>query len=246
MRLVRRLLAVASATAIVLTVSATPAGAIVGGSWSTRHDGLAVIRHNGNAICTGSIIDNYWILTAKHCLYEGADWSNPRMANSAITVRVKSHETHSGGGIVQVATSRVRTNHDIALLKLDRSANAQPVRLATKAPQLGATLVVYGYGTGLGDGYPMSNLLKRAEMINASNYSTDLAGGQAIEAYMGYNDGGTPCDGDSGGPLFKVVDGSRYQVGVTARTVAPYCTDRARFSSVPASLDWINNVMATV
>ncbi|MFY1687595.1 S1 family peptidase [Plantactinospora sp. WMMB782] len=238
MRITGRWLAVVSAAAVVLTLSASPAGAIVGGEVSTRHDGLAVVRHNGSAVCSGAIIDNHWVLTARHCVYRGTE----RVPNSEISVRVKSYSTHANGSIVAVATSRARTNHDIALLKLAGSANSEPVNMATKSPAVGAPVVAYGYGA-TADGRDMSALLRRAEMIATSINAADNEGGRAVEARWS---NGTICTGDSGGPLFKVVDGSRYLVGITSGTVHPYCSDRAVFSTVPESLDWINTVMDTV
>ncbi|NED96580.1 hypothetical protein G1H11_14815 [Phytoactinopolyspora alkaliphila] len=78
-----------------------------------------------------------------------------RIPNSALTVRVKSLNRSSGGGVVQVSTSKVRANH---------------------------------------------------------------------------------------GPLVQLVDGKRSQVGLTSSGDSR-CT-YGNYSSTPASLDWIRDVMA--
>ncbi|MDG9704585.1 serine protease [Streptomyces sp. DH37] len=210
---------------------------IIGGETADSSRGMAALHRNGNFLCSGSIVDNRWVLTARHCLYPDGE----RIPDSQLTVRVKSLDRTSGGGVVAVSDSKVRTEHDIAMLKLDRSANAEPVRLATANPEVGATTYVFGWGRTCATCAP-STVLKRATMRVESIDADDVFGGRAIRT-SGLN--GRTCYGDSGGPLFKLVDGQRYQVGVVSGGNAG-CPDDSgfRFASTPTSLTWIQNVMA--
>ncbi|MEV4478329.1 S1 family peptidase [Micromonospora coxensis] len=211
---------------------------IIGGELQSDADGMAAVLVGGSYQCSGSIVSNYWVLTAKHCLY---DSSGNRIADSRLSVRVKSIYWNSGGGVVYISTSRVRASHDIAMLKLDRSANAEPVRLPTATTKVGATTYAFGWGRTCVSCAP-STQLRRATQYVQSIDDTDLYGGRAIRT-TGLN--GDVCFGDSGGPLFKLVDGLRYQVGVLSAG-ASTCNASAYWATVPESRDWILNVMATV
>lgn len=155
-----------------------------------------------------------------------------KYATNRIKVRVKADNWNYGGGVVNVAFPKVRSKKDVAMLKLTRSANAEPIRLATAHPKVGATAYAFGYGAD------SSPYLYRATMKVASNSANDGYGGPAILATKG---NGITCSGDSGGPLFKLVDGKRYQVGITS---VGDCQSRTHFASVPSSYDWIKRVMA--
>ncbi|WP_433532362.1 S1 family peptidase [Micromonospora sp. CA-263727] len=245
-----RLAAVLTALLVTISLAANPAAAqpdtepditpmIVGGELQTDADGLAAVLINGNYNCSGSIVDNYWVLTARHCI---EDANGNRHPNTAISVRVKSIYWNSGGGVVQVATSRVRTSHDIAMLKLNRSANAQPVRLPSATTTVGATTYAFGWGRTCSGCNPSTTLRRATQDVLAINGYVDYFGGRAIRT-NGLN--GNACFGDSGGPLFKLVDGLRYQVGVLS-TISSGCTGLAYWATVPDSRDWILDVMATV
>ncbi|MEV5318231.1 trypsin-like serine protease [Streptomyces sp. NPDC052687] len=208
---------------------------IIGGT-KPESRGMAAISLDGNPHCSGSIIDNYWILTAKHCVRaDGGD--GDKYAYSRLKVRVKSVYSDSGGGVVGVSLTKSRDRHDLALIKLNRSANAEPVRMATKHSAVGATTYVFGYGTNSTSGASDHRLRRGTERVLDNSFPGILT--TAID--------GKPCHGDSGGPLFKLVDGKRYQIGVVSRLPQGDPLDcsagRTVYSSVPNSLDWINGVM---
>lgn len=237
----RRMTAMIFAAVVTLGVAGPASAApqpIVGGEIQADADGLAAVLLDGQIVCTGSIVSNYWVLTARHCLEDGG----VRIANSRLSVRVKSVYWNTGGGVVGIATSRVRTSHDIAMLKLNRSANAESVRLPTATTTVGATTYAFGWGVTCLYCDP-SPRVKRATQNVVSITSTDAYGGRAIRT-TGIN--GSVCYGDSGGPLFKLVDGLRYQVGVLSNGDTLCDGDGDNWATVPDSRDWILNVMATV
>ncbi|MFF9349133.1 S1 family peptidase [Streptomyces sp. NPDC014734] len=212
-----------------------PEARIANGEKASSSRGMAAVHAYGAYQCSGSIVDNRWILTAKHCLYNGSS----RYPDSSLSVRVKSLNRSTGGGVVKVSLSKVRTNNDIAMLKLDRSANAEPVSLASANPKWQATTYAFGWGATCKN-CGSSLTLKRAEQYVDSTSWTDLYGGEAIRVVAS---NGAVCHGDSGGPLFKLVDGKRYQVGVLSSGDTECAGRGDNYASVPRSLDWIKDVM---
>lgn len=147
--------------------------------------------------------------------------------------RVKSDRWDTGGGVVGISFSKVRSGKDVAMLKLNRSANAEPVRLATAHSKLGVTTYLFGWG------YSSTYHVRRGTQEVRSNSARDAYGGSAVHTYAIDE---RPCCGDSGGPLFKLVDGVRYQRGILS-TVDRDCTGYGWHASVPVSYDWIKRVI---
>lgn len=119
--------------------------------------------------------------------------------------------------MIRVVTSRARTNHDIALPKLNSSANAALVRLPTATTYVGATTYAFGWGNTCWATCDLSEPLRRATQLVLNTNDVDAYGGRAILTSAG---NGAVCHGDSGGPLVKLVNGVRYQVGVTISSSA--------------------------
>ena len=174
-------------------------------------------------VCTGSIIDAQWVLTAAHC-----------------TAKAESIDVYVGALEADRQTKIAATewytapNQDIAVLGLETEIpSASPVRLASAAPPVGTIADVYGWGIEQETPPSLPSKLKTAKM-KVSNLKCDNgAKGLAICAT---DVTGSNAQGDSGGPV--VVDGQQigvvnghFQLAGEARTGV--------FASVPAGLDWI-------
>ncbi|MFJ9381934.1 S1 family peptidase [Streptomyces sp. NPDC101455] len=213
--------------------------AVVNGEAAASADGMGALLLDGDFRCSASLVAAEWVLTAKHCVVDSTG-DGAKLAADRLSVRVKSLDRTSGGGVVNVDYTKVRTSHDIALLHLTRSANAEYVRLPTVNPAVGTTNYIFGWGST--NGYSgASTYLKRATVEVTDVNAADFYGGPAVRSYK---INGYACYGDSGGPQFKLVDGLRYQVGVlsTVTSSGGVCQGYQTYASVPASLDWINEV----
>ena len=205
----------------------TPQGKIVGGRETSieEHPWQVSLQSRGFHFCGGSIISKDAILTAAHCTT-----SYPA---SAMTVRVGSSRTASGGEVYQVSEI-VRhenykinlfgiPNNDIAVLKLktpiDLAKIARPVPLFDKGEKAmeGVSATISGWGA-LSEGGKTPAVLQTVEvpMIRKSVCSEayllwgGVPEGQICAAYPA--GGKDTCQGDSGGPL--VIDGR--QAGIVS------------------------------
>ncbi|MFA0964216.1 trypsin-like serine protease [Roseivirga sp. BDSF3-8] len=199
-------------------------GAIVGGSNADIADypyQVSVQTTSGSHFCGGTIINEYWIVSAAHC-FQGS--TTGTASNIQILAGSTRLSTASQGQIRQVETiitfpgyEDVTLGRDCALLKLssplDLSApNVGAIPMATEADRLGGLTdpgiisFISGWGT-LSSGGTSPDVLQAAQVPIVSNadadaaYSTvNITDDQLAAGYLG--EGGVDaCQGDSGGPL---------------------------------------------
>ncbi|XP_071945539.1 trypsin 3A1-like [Antedon mediterranea] len=203
---------------------------IVGGVVAERGDWpwLVSLQKNGAQFCGAAIIDNYWILTAAHCLYE-IDYRQIRVyANS-------TELNHSDGYTIQIAGVYLHpdynddiTDYDLALMRLRTnlvySETVAPICLETfqLADLYLEDCVIAGWGYVEPSGEISPQLLEArvpvipshvcAAYYATSNYYTERM------LCAGYEEGGIDsCNGDSGGPLMcPSIYGIWQVVGVTS------------------------------
>ncbi|XP_022919495.1 trypsin-3-like [Onthophagus taurus] len=176
---------------------------------------------NDDHICGGSIISEFYILTAAHC--------TEYFKAPELKIRTGSSYQSSGGTIIQVETIHEHpnyihetTDYDISILKLTEalifSDVTAPISLAQENEEIpvGKMAVVTGWGRLESEGslseqlqmvqVPIIAFEKCAEKYSAVNKTLS-------ERMMcaGYESGEKDaCQGDSGGPL--VVEGVQFGI----------------------------------
>ena len=191
---------------------------------------VALIESSGGwswAFCGGSIIDNYWILTAAHCL-EDVNENN-------LYVMAGSDNSYAQGGdsysveeiIVHPNYNNNTMNNDIALLKLNNpiyfNSYKQSVMLicdeqvSMGAQSPGTMATITGWGETETNNYNGTLQVASVPITTTSNYGWGQIDGDMIMA--GYSSGGyDSCQGDSGGPMVaRDIDDTEWmQVGIVS------------------------------
>ena len=203
-----------------LLVSFTAAAtALVGGAQPLAgpHPAVMIVGSRGNS-CTAIAVARDLVLTAAHCVPPGADYKlvefdAQRLPRLRDTQSVARHPQFS-----QKAFDSHRATADVALIKFaapvgsDVPASVHGERLQI-AP--GDRLTVLGYGlTQIGNGKSGGTLR------NASLVVTGQPGNLQIRlmdpATRNERAGLGACTGDSGGPVFREINGRSVVVGVVS------------------------------
>ncbi|MEC8537913.1 MAG: trypsin-like serine protease [Bacteroidota bacterium] len=181
-----------------------------------------------SAYCGASIINEYWALTAAHCV-QGEN------ANTT-SIRVGATNSYASGGDIYQAAEIIAhngyngnsMNNDIALIRLENpiqfNNNVQPVLLiCDQQVQLGAEDVGQtSWITGWGEDEGTANNPNQLQVVDVPITATSNYGGNQIDADMimaGFSNGGyDSCQGDSGGPMVVLAsDEQTYlQVGIVS------------------------------
>ncbi|MFD7093084.1 trypsin-like serine protease [Streptomyces sp. NPDC059883] len=241
-----------SAWAAVLLTAAISAGTLTGlpaqaldgdAATSGASTFTAKIDIGGVRACSGTLINNQWMITAASCFVD-----DPAQATSLVAGAPKLKSTATIGrtdlttttGQVREITQLIpRTDRDLVLAKL-----AAPVygltflHPATAAPAAGEALKGAGYGR-----------TKDTWVPDSLHTGTFMVG--AVEATTVGIDGTPICKGDTGAPVFRETDGRPELAAIASTSWQGGClgSDETRTGATASRVDdirpWITENTAS-
>jgi len=158
--------------------------------------------------CTGAYVSLTSVLTAAHCFLDPYTKVNVASNGNIRTgVSVTIHPLYDGS---------VESPFDIAIVKVDAPlANQGPLPIMlSREPQQGEDVFVFGYGTDETGEVGIERIQSGAAPLKAaSNLYAGFSDGTETIVSIG---GGSPCPGDSGGPVVARGTDGRYGIfGIT-------------------------------
>lgn len=172
--------------------------------------------------CGATLIHNDIALSAAHCSTKNKATVGPKSVAGHVTA-VKKHPDYD----------KTNFNYDLVVVKLDGWFQTGTVKLG-KAPSPGASLTILGNSKTLQEGTVMAMSSSLCSYFwELQNYYLDP---NAIVCTISDN-GVSPCDGDSGGPLLS--SSGKEQVGVISTGANCDAQFPAIYSSVGAAKKWV-------
>ncbi|CAB4054446.1 unnamed protein product [Lepeophtheirus salmonis] len=177
--------------------------------------------------CTGSVLDENWIITAKHCV----------QTDGVAGILVGAHSIAKG---TDEPNKQARKN------PLELNEYVRPVCLPTRADAnktfVGASTTITGWGVNNFDraNYPELYFAKDVEVVKCGHGEDVLC----IDA----NPGKAVCFGDSGGPLnYEMEDGKYMQIGVNQFVTNGKCAGGHNgYARITSHLDFIQEITGIV
>lgn len=234
---------------------------IIGGQIVSSHEliskrtvGIFMKDANGQAICSGEIIDASHILTAAHCVngFESGFVvfstgnitnilkTNPNLGRKIIAVKaMPGYEGQTAGNGEYSDFSIITFEGGLAYGY--EPAHFLPASILFTRLKVSTNIILAGYGiTNLsgqdsGDGWLGSGILHKV------NVKLIQVGAQKIDMFLQGQADHISCTGDSGGPAMIITTGGEYVVGVDSRG---NCHDSAIYGIVTKEMvtSFVNSV----
>ncbi|RZU51414.1 ricin-type beta-trefoil lectin protein [Krasilnikovia cinnamomea] len=163
----------------------------------------------GGVACTGSLVDPWWVLTAKQCFGAGGQAVNAGAPARATKVTLGgANIARTGPGVVVSVTQVVpHPQRDVVLVKLAAAVDTPPVRVATAAPASGDVLHIAGYGRTRDQWVP--------DAAHTGQFTVTAVSGPQVEVAAKDDAQPGPCKGDAGGPGLRVSGDLAELVAIT-------------------------------
>jgi hypothetical protein len=172
----------------------------------TRPDGSTY-----SSACSGALVAPSWVITAGHCLHDGARnrISGPPRYEVRVTVG-RATLSGTGGSTREVVEVRQSATEDVALIRLDRPVfTVLPIFVAPHAPKVNEVLRLTGWGSADAEA-DLSHRPDRLQtgLVEVSSFTdTDVfVHGVAPHPTT------SACPYDSGAPYFREVGGVAFLV----------------------------------
>ncbi len=208
---------------------------MVGGTVSTVAQDATVFLVNGDSSCSGSLIAENLVLTARHCVAEPQSSQTTdcvpygaTVQASAIQVKLgvsasfTSGQTVASGSRIFTSTTSNMCSFDVALIELDRpltGAKIAPLRFSDLQPN--EQTIAVGYGVDGNDKELPNRMQRTTNVLGVGpmkiNYKTQQNTTLPYDLPVGdVATGESTCYGDSGGPL---LDMNGNIVAITSRGI---------------------------
>jgi V8-like Glu-specific endopeptidase len=217
-----------------------------------------IIKYSsGTALCTGTLIGKDTVLSAAHCVKNESTGESPEkvvvllnptrnpLETSPKMIEASKFTVHPGYADVMDGSGIRRPIHDLSLLRLDSPVTVGPDAMIADLPtaELPANtdVVLAGYGkTDANDDNSIGKLF-----FAWTTGSPIRVGGFSNSDTQIRLEGVQPCNGDSGGPVFRATETTAVLVGVTSN-VMNNCTVNGTEMSVFSHLSWIKQTAASL
>ncbi len=215
---------------IAAIAAVAPAEAMVGGAQPAADGaGRSVVMILGSygTVCTATAIARELLLTAAHCVQQGADYKlmGSKPGETPVLKTIARVERDPQFDLKRLFAHLATA--DVALLKLSEPlpASVLPARIGsdTEAVTIGDTLIVAGYGVTMRGADRLDGIVRSATLM-----VTGQSGPLQIRLFdpdtQGKAAGLGACTGDSGAPAFRDTNGSLTIIGVVSWSTGPNLT----------------------